>query len=198
MKSYSNEALAALRSGQAVVAGAVAIGTGDEALRLWGGYGTIVLDDGVYLGVGDAGLVSASAGSLGGAEQGADLVLSGVDPDVLSGVDLNWLRRKSVVIRQLIFDGSGSILLAAPVFLRGRVDEVPTVDTPGDTSTITVKVEGAARGLGRRSERMRTDADQRLISATDSFFSRVSYAGEKTIYAGGKPPERASAFLGNG
>lgn len=196
MKSYPNEALAALRSGQNVVSAAVRIGSGDDALRLWGGYGMLVLDDGVYWGVGDRGLVAVSSGALGGAEQGAELTLSGVDPAVAGQIDLASMRGRAVVIRRLIFDGAGANLLQASVFLRGRVDEAPTVETPGGEARITVKVEGAARGLGRRSERMRTDADQRLISPTDSFFSRVSYVGEKTVYFGGKQPERAAALLG--
>lgn len=198
MKSFFSEALAALRSGENVVAGAVQIGSGDDALRVWGGYGTLVLDDGVYVGVGDRGLVSASAGALGGAEQGAELILSGVDPAVAGQIDLMALRGQPVVIWRLIFDGTGANLLQASVFLRGRVDEAPTVETPGGEARITIKVEGAARGLGRRSERMRTDADQRLISPTDSFFSRVSYAGEKTVYFGGKQPQRASSLLTGG
>lgn len=199
MKSFSTEALAALVSGDNMVSGAVQIGAEPNALRFWGGFGVLAFDGMAFMGVGDRGLVSASAGALGGQEAGAELRLSGVDPDIVAGLDLRSLRGKPTILWRLIFNGAGSTLLHAGVFLRGRVDRAPVEETPGGTSTIVIGVEGAARGLGRRSERMRTDADQRLISATDTAFKRIAYAGEKTIYWGGKPPARSgSAFGGRG
>ena len=196
MKSFSAEALAALASGDNIVHGAVRIGVAPNALRFWGGHGVQVIDGEAFLGVGHNALVAASAGTLGGGEAGAELRLSGVDPDVVAGLDLRSLRRKPVVLWRLIYNGSGSRLLHAAVFLRGRVDRVVMEDTPGDSSTIVVGVEGAARGLGRRSERMRTDADQRLISPTDGGLRRIAYAADKQISWGGKPPARAGGALG--
>lgn len=193
MKSFSTEALAALVSGDNMVSGAVQIGAEPNALRFWGGFGTLAFDGMAFIGVGDRGLVSASAGALGGQEAGAELRLSGVDPDVVAGLDVRSLRGKPAVLWRLIFNGAGSTLLHAGVFLRGRIDRAPIEETPGGSSTIVIGIEGAARGLGRRSERMRTDADQRLISATDSAFKRIAYAGEKAIYWGGKPPARSGA-----
>lgn len=198
MKSFSAEAMAALRSGEATVSGAVRLGLVEPAL-FWGGHGPQVIAGEAYVGLGDSGLVSASSGTLGDAEQGASLILSGVDPDVAARVDLEALRGVSAVLRRLIFNGSGSVMLDARVFLRGRIDSASTEETPGGTATITLGVEGAVRGLGRRSERMRSDADQQLIAPGDTGFKRVSYAGSKVIYAGGKPPVRAAtAFGGTG
>ena len=199
MKAFSPEAKAALKSGDVIVSGAVRIGTTPEPILVWGGHGPVVLDGETYGGVGDRGLVSASSGTLGGQEQGAQLTLSGVDPDVIGGQDVAALRGKPVILWRLIFDGSGATLLHAAVFLRGRVDRASVEETPGGTSTLYLGIEGAARGLGRRSERMRSDADQRLIDPTDTSFRRVAYAAEKTIYFGGKPPIRAGqAFQGSG
>lgn len=205
MKTFSAEAKAALASGDVLASGAVRIGVAPNVLRFWGGYGTLVIDGEAYVGVGDRGLVAASAGTVGGAETGAELRLSGVDPDVAAGLDLRGLRNQPVVLRRLIFNGAGSVLLHAAVFLRGRVDRAVSEDTPAEggegeslsiASSIVIGVEGAARGLGRRSERMRTDADQRLISATDTAFRRIAYAGEKTINWGGKPPVRSGSVFG--
>ena len=95
-------------------------------------------------------------------------------------------------------DRGGRVLLESKVWLRGRVDSVTLNETPGGTSTLKVGVEGPARGLGRRSERMRSDADQRLIDEADAGFRRVAYAGQKSIYWGGKPPERAGSAFGGG
>lgn len=196
MKSYSTAALAALASGDAIVSGAVRIGTAPNLLRYWGGHGAWVIDGEAYIGIGDRGLVEASAGTLGGQETGAQIRLSGVDPDVISGLDLRALRRQPIVLWRLIFDGSGSQLLQASVFLRGRIDSAPVEETIGGTSAIVLGIEGAARGLGRRSERMRSDADQRLISPTDGGLRRIAFAGEKAIYWGGKPPQRSGQAFG--
>lgn len=196
MKSFSSDALAALASGDVIVSGAVYLATSPLPIRVWGGHGPITIDGDAFAGIGDAGLVSASSGTLGGAEMGAELTLSGVDPDVMATLDLEPLRGVEAVIWRLIFNGAGSQVLHAGVWLRGRVDSAELNDTPGGESIIRVGIEGAARGLGRRSERMRTDADQRLISSTDGGFRHVVHAGEKTIYFGGQKPQRAGTALG--
>lgn len=195
MKTFSAEAMAALRSGEVTVSGAVWLAL-PEPVGFWGGHGTQVIGGNAFVGLGDNGLVTASSGSLGDAEQGAALELSGVDPDVAARIDLRALRGVSVVLWRLIFNGPGTVLLHEAVFLRGRIDSATIEDTPGGTSTIKIGVEGAVRGLGRRSERMRSDADQQLIARGDTGFKRVSYAGTKAIYWGGKPPERAATAFG--
>ena len=206
MKSFSPEAKAALAAGDVVVAGAVRIDTTPDPILLWAGYGELSLPSAVtigetetYKGIGDRGVAQVSGGQLGAAEQGAQLVLSGLDSDVAAGTDLTVLRGRGVILWRLIFNGAGSQLLHAAPYLRGRVDRANTVDVPGGTSTLTLGIEGASRGLGRRSERMRSDADQRLIDPDDTGLRRVSYAGEKTIYFGGVKPARAGvAFQGSG
>lgn len=200
MKNYSAPALAEITAGTAVVSAAAWFG-GANPIGLWSGDGPLAFTDdaGVaraFQGIGDRAFASVSGGSLGGAEQGQTLGVSGIDPALVGNLDLGSLRRVPVILWRLVFNGAGTRLLDARVHLRGRIDQAPLEETPGGTSTLKIAIEGAARGQGRRSERMRTDADQRLISATDSALRRVSYAGEKTIYAGGKPPERAGAAFG--
>lgn len=195
MKTFSAPALTALRDGAVIVSGAVRFGT-STPICVWGGHGPLTLDGEVYAGLGQKGLIQVSGGALGGQEQGPELTLSGVDPEAVPTLSLAPLRGVSVVIRRLIFDGPGANLLQESVFLRGRVDRATTEETPGGTATLRISVEGAARGLGRRSERMRTDSDQRLISATDGGLRRVTFAGEKVIYFGGRPPVRAGAAFG--
>ncbi|QFU30273.1 hypothetical protein [Brevundimonas sp. Bb-A] len=199
MKIYSAEAVAEIEAGTALVSGAAWFG-GDDPIGLWSGDGPLAFSvNGVnraFIGIGERALAGVAAGALGGAEQGISLTLSGIDADVAGQLDLDSLRGLPVILWRLVFNGTGARLLDARVHLRGRVDTAPLEDQIGGASTLTINIEGAARGQGRRSERMRTDADQRLISATDTGLSRVSYAGEKTIYAGGKPPERAGTALG--
>lgn len=195
MKIYSAAALDALESGTAIVSGAVFVDL-TPAFRVWGGDGILTIDGQPFLGIGDKGLASTSGGTLGTAEQGVELTLSGVDPDVLALIDYPSVRGAAVVLWELIFDGSGANLLAANVDKRGRIDRMPREDTPGGKAVLRVMVEGAVRGLGRSGARMRTDADQRLFLGTDGGFRRVAYAGQKQLMLGGKPPQPAGAAIG--
>lgn len=197
MKIYPPDAQAAIDKGDAVTSGAVAI-LCDPPIRVWGGYGEIEINGEIYDGIGDAGLMSESGGALGGAEQNVTLSLSGVEPEVIAMFDAAALRRAPAVLHRLIFDSSGTILLHAAVFQRGVLDQIPVEETPGGTSTIKAMVETAARGLGRKGGRMRTDADQRLIKANDGGFKAVAYAGQKNLYWGGKRPATAGSALGLG
>ena len=196
MKIFSDEAQAAIERGDVISAGAVEI-LCDPPVRVWGGYGTITIDGQVFDGIGDRGLATVSGSSIGGAEQNVTLTLSGVESAVLETFNAAMLRRAITIVRRLIFDSSGTQLLHSEIFTRGRLDQIPVEETPGGTSTITASVETAARGLGRRGGRMRTDADQRLVKATDAGFKAIAYAGQKNLYWGGKKPATASNALTN-
>lgn len=198
MKMFSAAAQAAIAEGTAVSAGAVGIECLPTPVRVWGGYGDLTLAGDVYRGIGDRGLVQASGGSLGSAEQNITLTLSGIDPEMLELFDATSLRRAPVVIWRVLYDSSCTQLLDAKVYARGRLDRLPVKDVPGGTATIEAVVEGAARGLGRRGGRMRTDADQRLVEAQDEGFKAVAFVGERTLYWGGKPPARGGQALNGG
>jgi hypothetical protein len=187
MKTIAALALTALQNGTAIVTGALKVAT-PSPLRVWGGYEAITLASESYTALGDRMLAQVSGGELGSAELGATIQLSGVDPDVLGSLDMTAARGVDAVVWRLIYDGSGTTLLDAQVFMRGRVDRLTQRDVPGGASTLVAQIEGAARGSGRRSGRMRSDADMRMRSAPDGGMKRISYAGDVTLYWGGKVP----------
>jgi hypothetical protein len=194
MKIWSDPAQAAIVAGEALSVGAVYIGS-TPPIAVWSGFGDLELDDlpdVIFKGIGDHGLVAASAGQIGPTAQGVTLSLSGVEPDALALFDAVALRGAAVVLWRLVFNATGSTLLDAKVFTRGQIDQLQIEQTPGGTSTITATIEGAARASGRRGGRMRSDADQRAIDAADAGLSVVSYAGQKMLYWGGKRPATAA------
>lgn len=198
MKTFSAEAMAAIEAGDAVVSGAVLI-EADDAVRVWGGWGTIEIDGQLFEGLGSRGLAQVSGRSIGGSEQNVTLTLSGIDPVVLDALDDAGVRDAWVTLWRLIFASDAKRLLDVHVFDRGRLDDLITDETIGGEAMLSALIEGAARGLGRRGGRMRTDADQRLVKPTDGFFRNVSFAGEKMLYWGGQKPTTAgSAFPGSG
>ena len=193
MKSIATAAIAAMQDGTAISVGAVRIGT-TTPVRVWGGYGALTLNGETYDGIGDRGLVQVSGSTLGTSEQNITLTLSGVEPDVLALWSAAGLQGAPCQIWLLTFDGAGQSMLDAQIFAAGRLDTIQVSDTIGGTSTISASVETAARGLGRSGQRMRTDADQRLIGSSDNGFQAVSFAGSKTLYWGGQKPTSASTL----
>jgi hypothetical protein len=205
VKTFSTATQEALESGEAIVTAAIKVVTPGETWRVWGGYGDLAIagEADPFTGIGDRALVTASGGELGSAANALTIDLNGVEPENLRLLGLSGLRRAPVVVWRLIFDVTGANMLAAHVFTRGRLDVAPVTGTPGGEKSIRFDIEGAARSLGRRMGRMRTDADQRLIRSDDPGFELVSIAGEVKLYWGGKTPERAgsalpgSSFLGH-
>jgi len=195
VRAFSDAAMAAIEAGTARVVGAVEI-LCDPPLRVWGGPWEQEIDGHDYIGVGDRGIASTGGAAIGSAAQNVTLELSGVDPTHLELLDADEVRAAPAVLRRLIFDGSGTQLLDVHVYRRGRVDVVSTEETIGGAAIIRAELEGAARGLGRRGGRLRADADQRLVAPDDGAFKHVSYAAEKQLYWGGKPPTSAGQALG--
>lgn len=198
MRSLTLAAMDVIEDGTAIVGGAVEILAADEAIRVWSGHGVLPIDGEDYLPLGDHEIGIATGASLGGVAQNLSLSLSGLEPALIELLDAASVKNAPVRVITLIFDGSGTQLLEHFVHRRGRVDRVPVRETSGGTATITVEVEGPGRGLGRRTGRMRSDADQRLIDADDGGMRQVSFAAEKTLYWGGRRPSRARSAFGGG
>lgn len=197
MKSYSDETLTEIEAGTAITVGAVDI-LCDPPLYVWGGPWNLTVDGNEYLGVGDRALVGKDGAGIGNSAAPLTLGLSGVDPSMIDLLEADEIKGATVVLRQWIFDGAGQTLLENDPIRRGRIDQVETEETPGGTATIRIMIEGAARGLGRRTGRMRSDADQRLVDPTDGGFKHISYAAQKMLYWSGKPPARAGSVVGGG
>lgn len=194
MKTLSPAALAALEAGDAIVSGALEIAC-DPVLRVWGGWGPITFDGRSFEPIGDRGLAQVLGGALGSGAQNITLTLSGIEPATLELLDASEISSAPSVLWRLIFDQTGNTLLDFEVWARGRLDTLETDEEIGGIAAIKAELETAAKGLGRRGARMRSDADQRLIDPADGFFKNVSYAGEKTLYWGGRRPTRAGSAL---
>jgi hypothetical protein len=194
MKSFSSAAMDEIQAGTAIVGGAVEIGS-DPVIRLWSGYGPLTFDSRTFDPIGDRGIAQLSGGMIGGTAQNVTLSLSGIEPEVLALLDAAEVQRAPVILWRLIFSGDQQTLLDYHVYTRGRLDKLDVAEMIGGTATISCNVESAARALGRKGGRVRSDADQRLVKANDGFFKNVAFAAEKTLYWGGKKPANAGAAL---
>jgi hypothetical protein len=193
MKAYSSQLTAALEAGGVTTAGAVKIAT-TAGFRVWGGEGTITLDGEDYVGIGDRGLVQDLGSQLGGAEQGLELTLSGVDSDVIPIIHAANIRNAPARVWQLLFDLSGANFLGA--FPRGgRIDSLSIEDVPGGKATIRARSESAAKNMGRMTGRQRSDADQRTLNPTDGGMQWATQAPLRSLAWGGKPPARVASGI---
>lgn len=190
MKAIDLRALAALQDGTAIVTGAVEIDS-EPPVLVWGGYGPLDINGKVFDPIGDRGLAQVAGGALGGAAQGITLTLSGLEAAVLDLLDADEVAQAPAALWRLIFAGDGLTLLDARVWARGRLDQLVRDEQIGGPAALSAQLETAARGLGRSGSRMRSDADQRLVKADDGFFRNATYAGEKTLYWGGRRPTTA-------
>lgn len=197
MKTIAPAALAALDDGTAIVAGAVEVAAADP-VRVWTGHGPLTFDGRTFDPIGDRGLVQVAGGALGGSAQGITLTLSGIDPETMALVSGDDVQGAPTTLWRLIFSGDGGTLLDFHVWSRGRLDQLIREEEIGGTAALSVQLETAARGLGQSGARQRSDADQRLIKANDGFFRNVAFAGEKTLYWGGRRPANAGAVLSSG
>lgn len=195
MKIIAPAALAALDKGEAIVSGAVEIGC-VPPLRIWGGWSNLTFDGRTFEPVGDRSLVQVAGGALGDAAQNISLSLSGIDAETLALLDASEVARAPTILWRLIFSSDGNTLLDYHVWSRGTLDQLLREEEVGGTATITTQLETPARGLGRRGGRMRSDADQRLVDPNDGFFKHTAFAGEKTLYWGGRRPANATSALG--
>jgi hypothetical protein len=194
MRSYSDAAMDAIEAGTAICVGAVEI-LCQPPLRVWGGGWTTEIDGEEYLGVGDRGLVQQYGAGLGASAQAYTLELSGVDPAHLEVLDADEVQGAPVILRRLIYDGSGTKRLDVHVHRRGRLDQLTTEEKVGGEAKLSAMIEGAARGLRRRGGRQRSDPDQRLVDQNDGGMRHIAYAGQKNLYWGGKPPAVAGSAL---
>jgi hypothetical protein len=185
MKQLGEEAIAALARGDAVVGGAIAIMC-DPPVRVFSGWGELLINGAPFEGIGDRALGQVSSGAIGGAAQNLTISLSGIDPAVLELIDADEVRHAPAGVWRLIWAADAKSLLGAYVFKRCRVDQLVSEEEVGGEAVLRTMLETSARGLGLRGGRMRSDADQRLVKANDGFFRNLSYAGEKMLYLGGR------------
>lgn len=193
MKTYSSELIAALEGPGVTTAGAVNIAT-SAGFRVWGGEGTFSINGEDYVGIGDRGLVSETSSQLGGAEQALELVLSGVDSDVIPIIHAANIRNAAALVWRLVFDINGVNCLGA-FPRRGRIDSLSIEDVPGGKAKITARSESAAKNMGRQTGRQRSDADQRALDPTDGGMKWATQAPLRSLAWGGKPPARVSSGI---
>jgi hypothetical protein len=118
-----------------------------------------------------------------------DITISALNPNVaaiMSGIA--WHQRPVLVSRAYIDDAG--LVIDAEAFFSGFLDAAPIEDEADGTIRMTLICESNNRELSRSANRVRSDADQRRIAATDGFFKHTTASAvDNRIYWGRKGPQ---------
>lgn len=113
------------------------------------------------------------------------ITLSGLQSSItsiLGGVD--WHQRPVTVYLAFMTD-AGAVLHTIPRF-SGFLDSIAIQDSEDGLATIEAVIESNNRELNRSSGRVRSDPDQRTVSATDGFFKYATAANTDVEIAWGR------------
>ena len=153
-------------------------------IRFWNGIGDLVYDGDTYTGAGNLLGLSQIDETTKVESRGITLKLSGI-PSAMVAIALaeNYQDRK-ITVDIGFFDSTGAIVVSPFRFFSGKADVMEIQDS-GDTATISLSAENDIIILQRVNERRRTHEDQKLESATDTFFKNVTSLQNQQIVWGG-------------
>jgi|LakMenEpi03Aug12_release.lakeMendotaPanAssembly.Ray.scaffolds.fasta_scaffold01641_16 hypothetical protein len=191
MKTLNSSALAALESGECVIAGAVQL-TFSTTYRFWSGVGDRTYDGQTFVGVDAPVLIVPITSEAGAGTDGVQIGVSALDTTIAASIDSENYHQKPAILWRWIFSADGLTLLDGEVFFRGRVDTVTIrEETPGQ-SALVFAIEGAGRDMDRRGARVRSNTDQRVLGgSSDGGMKHISTAGIRSLYWGRAVPATA-------
>lgn len=148
-------------------------------VRLWGGYGDIIIDGALFTGGGSLLSISAVEETSEIAARGASVVISGLDPAIISiALGENYQNRQFTMYTGAL-DADGAVQ-SSYVLFRGRIDQMG-IEEGAETATIAVQIENRLIDLERPRARRYTNEDQISLYPGDTGFSYVNDLQDKTI-----------------
>jgi len=106
----------------------------------------------------------------------------GLTPEVLASIESEIYHQRPITISDaFIHPDTNALLLVEPLY-RGFVDRIE--HSGGADGKLTVYCESRFLDNARQNYRVRSDADQKLVSANDSFFYMVESVSKKDLWWG--------------
>lgn len=152
-------------------------------IRFWNGKGDLVYGGNTYTGAGHLLGLSTIDETTKVESRGISLKLSGVPSSLIAIALAEDYQDRKITVDIGFFDASGAIVADPFRFFSGKADVMGITDS-GDTATITLTAENDIIILQRVNERRRTKEDQKLESATDTFFDGVAALQNKSVVWG--------------
>lgn len=197
MRVISADAIAALDSGRFRVRCLLRVEADDGDLAIWDDLGSIIVEGVTYVGAPGRFTVGPVSSVADFSARNCDVVLSGLDLEVVGLIDqADWHQRPITIQRVILSEAAPQVLNLMPYFV-GFLDQMIWREKPDGQSVVTFRCEAAARENARKGARTRSDSDQRQRDAADGFFSAVVAAsttniewGRRAAPAPAAPPRR--------
>lgn len=147
-------------------------------VRLWNGYGDLMIDGASYTGAGSLLNVSSVEETGEIAARGVTMTLSGISSELISvALTENYQNRSAKVYIGTIADDNS---VSAYQLFGGRLD-VMTIEESGETATISVTAENRLIDLERPRTRRFTSEDQKSLYPGDLGLDYVNDLQDKTL-----------------
>jgi hypothetical protein len=197
-RSYPIATTTALNTGRIVDRGLITFELGSGLYGFWTGLGTFVFNGVTYVGAG-------SLISIDGVEQVTDLSsvpvtlrLSSIPntdltPTVLSTIEQEVYHQRPASISTAYFNADSYALLSVELEYRGYIDVISYSETVGGDATLEVRLESRFRDHQRTGYRVRSDVDQRRISASDNGLRHVTVVANEKVTFGRTPSKTGDA-----
>lgn len=150
---------------------------GDRDVRLWTGNGTITFNSESYTGLGNVVNLEMPMETQDGSAQAVTFTLSGIPSSTTSLAFTEHYQNRPVTCWFATMSDATTISGTPYKIYEGLIDVMEITDN-GQTSTISIKTEGFAYGVGPSSAR-RTKQDQLARYSTDRSLRFVADLGEK-------------------
>ena len=192
MRNISQAGQAALSAGNIAARNLVLFELASGNYGFWDDVHDLGWSGDTYLGRAGAFTITPLPSVSDGSVQGVDIVFSGLDERAQAIISGEQWHQKPVSIARALLDPKNGAVITVDVWYRGFIDAaIWSGDFVGGAGVLTVKTESISRELYRKSARTRSDADQRRIDASDSFFEHATAAVTQDIYWGRHGPQRA-------
>lgn len=155
-----------------------------ETIRFWNGYGSLVYDSDTYTGAGNLLKFGNIDETTKLEARGTTLTLSGIPTSLIAIALAEEYQDRKVTIDLAFLDDSDAVIADPYRYFSGKAD-VMSILEGAETATITLTAENDIIALQRVNERRRTPEDQRIESASDTFFDNVAALQNKNIIWGG-------------
>ncbi|WP_072389894.1 hypothetical protein [Hyphomicrobium sp. CS1GBMeth3] len=175
MLTLPPEVIALVESGRFAIRHLLRVDLDGGSEGLWNGSYPLIVSDVTYAPLAGNMVVEEVPGSVNLDAERVQVRVSGLSPAVTGVLDGVAWHQRPTVLSVAFMNEAGSAVHVLPRF-SGFLDHLTISDVADGVCEIVVEVESNNRGLYRSSTRVRSDNDQRRVSATDGFFKYATAA----------------------
>lgn len=168
-------------------------------VAFWSGKGDKTYDSVTYTGLGDLTGLDMPEESSNGSTNGMTVSLSGI-PSTNISLALEEYQNRPATVLLAALDSSDAIVADPYQVFAGLIDVI-SINDDGNTSAITINLEGYAYGVGPSMDRY-TNESQKRQYALDTGLEFIKSLSEKELYWGvaaaeSTPPSNGQYLTGN-